>query len=175
MSGLSTTEDSCISIDRRNSSICTKYWIVYTIHLNLNALVNLSKTLLDDPAYPLSPWLMKIYGGNNLSQMQERFNRELCGIRQIIELCIGLLKVRLRCILGERQLRYSPTKVGRIIYSCATLHNFLIFNRFNIMRDIDEDLLANVINDQIDPNFVNLLQANLRSGQIRRNEVANSL
>ena len=132
--------------------------------------------ILGDSAYSLSPWLMKIFDGNNLSQQQEHFNQELCSIRQIVERCIGLLKVRFRCILGERKLRYNPTKVGRIIYSCATLHNFLILNRFNILRDIDGDMLANVMNAQNVPQVVaNLPQANLQSGRLRRNQVVNYL
>lgn len=131
-------------------------------------------TLLGDSAYPLSPWLMKIFDGRQLSDEQEYFNHELCAIRQIIERCIGLLKVRFRCILGERKLRYSPTKVGRIIYSCATLHNFLICNRFNVLRDIDNDLLQNVINAQNVPHIPNP-QVNLQSGQVRRNEVMDYL
>lgn len=131
--------------------------------------------ILGDSAYPLSPWLMKIFDGRNLTEAQEIFNRELCGIRQIIERCIGLLKVRFRCILGERKLRYSPTKVGKIIYSCATLHNFLIFNEYDIRRDVDQDLLQNVINDQNVDQAVNLLQNNLRFGQIRRNDLLNYL
>lgn len=105
-----------------------------------------------------------------------RFNKKLCSIRQIVERCIGLLKVRFRCIMGERKLRYRPTKVGKITYACATLHNFLISNRFNIQRDIDNDMLANVINAQNAQNVAQVNpQANLRSGQIRRNEIMNYL
>lgn len=118
---------------------------------------------------------MKIFDGNNLSDEQEYFNSRLCAIRQIIERCIGLLKVRFRCILGERQLRYSPTKVGRIIYSCATLHNFLILNNYDIQYDIDADMLANVINAQNIPHALNPPLANLQSGQNRRNEIMNHL
>lgn len=118
---------------------------------------------------------MKIFDGNNLSREQQYLNQELCGIRQIIERCIGLLKVRLRCILGKRKLRYNPSKVGRIIYSCATLHNFLISNRFDILRDIDQDILQNVINVQHAVQVVNIPQGNLLTGQIRRNEVLNDL
>lgn len=118
---------------------------------------------------------MKIFEGNNLSEAQQNFNNCLCGVRQIIERCIGLLKVRFRSILGERKLRYNPTKVGRIIYSCATLHNFLISNQYNIMRDIDADMLANVINAQNVPQIAVLPQVNLRLGQNRRNEVVNVL
>lgn len=97
-------------------------------------------------------------------------------MRQIIERCIGLLKIRFRCILGERKLRYNPTKVGRIVYACATLHNFLIINRINILRDIDRAMLQNILNAQnVAPIAHNLPQVNLQAGQIRRNELMNHL
>lgn len=118
---------------------------------------------------------MKIFEGGNLSEAQEDYNRKLCSVRQIIERCIGLLKVRFRCILGERKLRYNPTKVGSIIYSCATLYNFLIANHFNILRDIDDDVLQNIMNAQNAFQGVNPPQANLRLGHIRRNQVVNYL
>lgn len=140
--------------------------------LKWNAFYHREK-ISGDSAYSLSPWLMKIFDGNNLTAAQQHFNRQLCGVRQIIERCIGLLKVRFRCILGERKLRYHPTKVGKIVYACATLHNFLISNRFNINRDIDEDLLQNILL-QNNVHIVNV-QANLPAGQARRNEVVNYL
>lgn len=46
--------------------------------------------------------------------------------RSTIERCIGVLKNRFRCIMGERKLRYAPQKIGNIIYSCAVLHNMCI-------------------------------------------------
>lgn len=119
---------------------------------------------------------MKIFNGNNLSAEQLYFNRRVCATRQIIERCIGLLKVRFRCIMGERQLRYSPTKVGRIVYACATLHNFLILNQYDILHDIDQNMLHNFINAQnIAPIAQNSAQDNSRLGQMRRNEVMNHL
>lgn len=118
---------------------------------------------------------MKLFEGNNLTANQENFNRVICSVRQIIERCIGLLKVRFRCILGERVLRYSPSKVGIITYACATLHNFLISNRFNILRDIDPDMLQNIINIQNVAPVANVAESNLLAGQIRRNEVLNHL
>lgn len=115
---------------------------------------------------------MKIFDNNNLTAAEQNFNDHLCGVRQTIERCIGVLKARFRCILGERQLRYHPTKVGKIVYACATLHNFLINNRFNINHDIDENLIQNIMLQNIPQNAP---QAVLRSGQVRRNEVMNYL
>lgn len=117
---------------------------------------------------------MKIFDGNNLNSVQENFNTKLCGVRQLIERCIGLLKVRFRCILGERKLRYKPTKVGKIIYACATLHNFLIVNQFDIGHDMDMDLLRNVMNNHNVAQPFNL-RGNFHSGQTRRNELVTHL
>lgn len=124
-----------------------------------------------DSAYPLTPWMMKIFDANNLSIAQRNFNSDLCSARQLIERSIGLLKIRFRCILGERKLRYMPRKVGKFVYACATLHNFLISNGFDIMHDIDQNLLRNVVNHHQNGRNVNLPNANLRAGQLRRNEV----
>lgn len=43
-----------------------------------------------------------------------------------VERCIGLLKARFRCILGEKVLKYEPHKVGIIINACAILHNLCL-------------------------------------------------
>lgn len=129
------------------------------------------KMISGDSAYTLSPWMMKVFDGNNLNLMEQNFNRALKGVRQIIERSIGVLKVRFRCIMGERKLRYMPTKAGNFVYACATLHNFLIFNRYDILRDIDQNVLQNVVNIQNVRN-ANLPRDNFMDGRNRRNEVA---
>lgn len=83
---------------------------------------------------------MKVLPNNeNMNRFERRYNSRIRSIRSLIERVIGVLKTRFRCIMGERQLRYRPTKVSKIIYACATLHNFLIHNRFDIMRDMNYD------------------------------------
>lgn len=74
-----------------------------------------------------------------MNVFERRYNSRLRSIRSMVERVIGVLKTRFRCILGERPLRYRPTKVSKIIYACVTLHNFLIHNRFDIMRNINDD------------------------------------
>lgn len=101
-----------------------------------------------DSAYPLSPWLMKKYQGGNLNDLQRNFNRRLARVRQVVERCIGILKMRFRCLLGERKLRYNPMRVGQIIYACATLHNYLIVNRFDILHGINNQILDNLMNQR---------------------------
>lgn len=130
--------------------------------------------LIGDSAYPLSPWLMKKFDNNNLNDAQRNFNRQLMGVRQVVERCIGVLKTRFRCILGERVLRYNPTRVGFIIYSCATLHNFLIANRFDILHEIDQNVLRNLLNLQ-EHNVIQQQGDNRQVALDRRNQLANFL
>lgn len=98
-----------------------------------------------DSAYRLSPWLMVPFPGNNLTIEQNYFNSRHQKVRNIIERCIGVLKARFRCIIGERKLRYHPTRASHIINACATIHNFLILSNYNIEADLQ---LPNDINGE---------------------------
>lgn len=97
---------------------------------------------------------MKIIPNNeNLDVFERRYNRRIRSVRSLVERVIGVLKTRFRCILGERPLRYYPTKVSKIIYACVTLHNFLIRNRFDIMHNMNVD---DFINGGAGQGFVNV-------------------
>lgn len=113
---------------------------------------------------------MKIFDGDNLNEAQRNFNQKLLSLRQSVERCIGVFKARFRCLLGERKLRYDPTKVGHVIYSCATLHNFLIANRYDILNDIDQNILQNLLNrpngNVVQPQINNRLAAIDRREQL---------
>lgn len=119
------------------------------------------------------------FEGDNLNLEQTLFNDLIVSTRTLIERTIGVLKTRFRCIMGERQLRYHQTKVSKIIHTCATLHNFLIMNGFDIFHDIDPQDLAAVVNiNQVpNPNInANLnFVANRLSGAHRRNQLAHEL
>lgn len=116
---------------------------------------------------------MNVIQANNLTPAQVRYNERVRSTRQLVERTIGLLKVRFRCILGERQLRYHQTKASNIIYSCAFLHNYLILNGFDIMNDIDEFQLRVVINNNNGMNVNAPLDR--REGEVRRTAIVNWL
>lgn len=78
--------------------------------------------------------------GDNLAPEEIRYNELVATTRSLVERTIGLLKIRFRCILGERKLRYTPTKTSKIIIACATLHNYLVLTGFDLMRDIDQNM-----------------------------------
>lgn len=113
---------------------------------------------------------MKKIDGDNLNENQRNFNRRIIGMRQSVERCIGIWKARFRCVMGERELRYNPTKVGHIIYACATLHNYLIANRFDILHDIDHNILDNLLNHRNEINIQQQIDLNFRPVAIERRE-----
>lgn len=57
---------------------------------------------------------------------ESRFNHVHAKTRNIVERTIGVLKNRFRCILGARQLHYTPTMAAKITVVCAALHNICI-------------------------------------------------
>lgn len=77
--------------------------------------------------------------------------------------------MRFICILGERLLRYRPTRTGRIVVTCVVLHNYLILNNFNIMFGIDENEVNDVIVNE--RNFHRNNTNNIKRGNDRRNEL----
>lgn len=116
---------------------------------------------------------MKVFQEPNRQNGEDVYNRKIREIRQIIERVIGLLKMRFRCLNKERVARYYPTYVGYFAYSSAFLHNFLIMNNYDIMRDIDEDELNQFIREERDNND-NLINQ-LAEGIDRRNELVQYL
>lgn len=87
--------------------------------------------LIGDLGYPLQPWLM-IPIRDVRDDHEKKFNKMVRKIRNKNERAYSVLKNRFRCLLGERKLRYNHENAGYIIYVCATLHNFLISNSFDI-------------------------------------------
>lgn len=129
---------------------------------------------LGDSAYPLTPWLMKIFPRHaNLTRDERRFNKKLSVIRSTVERCIGILKGRWRCLSVERALRYSPINASYIVNACAVLHNFLINNNYNIAPNENlNDIRIDENDDDID--FINA-NNDLARGIERRNELVDVL
>ncbi|KAG6934238.1 hypothetical protein G0U57_017644, partial [Chelydra serpentina] len=55
--------------------------------------VEMSIVILGDPAYPLMPWLMKLYTGT-LDTGKEQFKYRLSKCRMVVECAFGRLKAR---------------------------------------------------------------------------------
>ncbi|KAJ8913076.1 hypothetical protein NQ315_006577 [Exocentrus adspersus] len=92
--------------------------------------------LLGDSGYALRPWL-QIPLANPEPGPQEQYNQALIRTRCVIERCIGLLKMRFRCLLKHRVLHYKPTTASKIINACAVLHNICVTNNIVAIHEDD--------------------------------------
>lgn len=79
--------------------------------------------LLEDPAYPLTDWLMKGYTRSpSLTPEQESLNAYLSCARTTIEMEFGRLKSRWRVLLKRCDFHYKFSPYA--IATCCALHNF---------------------------------------------------
>ncbi|XP_055308302.1 uncharacterized protein LOC129572381, partial [Sitodiplosis mosellana] len=75
-----------------------------------------------DDAFPLSPRIMKPYGGT-LKDDERIFNYRLSCARRTIENAFGIMTMRWSCLTSE--FLCQPDKVKVIVGACCALHNFL--------------------------------------------------
>ena len=94
--------------------------------------------LLGDSGYPLCDWLLTPYH-NPVGEGQIRYNESHKETRSGIERCIGLLKMRWRCL--TKPIMFQPPKASRIIAACAALHNLAIRNQLELNEPIDREIM----------------------------------
>lgn len=124
--------------------------------------------LLGDSGYPLQPWLMTPIA-NPRNNAETHYNKMHTSTRNKVERCIGVLKNRFRCLIHEQKLRYTHTKAGNIISSCAVLHNFLNSRQVDIDFDVpnqDVDIQHNTDNQN---------RLYLQRGKVIRNALVQSM
>lgn len=80
--------------------------------------------IVGDEIFPLKPWLMKPYGGKNLSEHQHIFNYRLSRARRTIENSFGILSARWR--IYHTAIRADMTTTDLIVKSTIALHNYLL-------------------------------------------------
>ena len=85
-------------------------------------VVDVPLVILDDPSYPLLPWLMKLYPETAHSTTEEkRYNYRQSRARMPVENAFGCLKGCWRCLL--KHLDYNIANVPNVVAACVLLHN----------------------------------------------------
>lgn len=106
-----------------------------------------------DAGYALEPWLMTPYRSPNAGSRESMYNIRHSKTRNIVERTIGVLKNRFRCLLGARELHYSPLKASRIINVVCALHNICIYYRvedYEVNESESESSLEEEYNESSD-------------------------
>lgn len=94
-------------------------------------------SFVGDAGYPLEQFLITPFRSAGEGSLESRFNYIHARTRNIVERTIGVLKNRFRCILGARQLHYTPDMAAKITSVCASLHNICIHYKMD-NPEIDE-------------------------------------
>lgn len=86
-------------------------------------LGDMPHVIVADAAFPLKPFLLKPYGGRNLTRDKSRFNYRLSRARMTVEKAFGILAARWRIFL--RPIHMGVEKVDTLVMAACILHNFL--------------------------------------------------
>ena len=105
--------------------------------------------LLGDSGYGLSDWLLTPYANPN-GDPQERYNAAHKKARCLVERCIGIWKMRWRCL--TKPIMFRPDRASRIMSACAALHNHAIKHRIDLNEAIDVELV-NQYQDHVVVNY----------------------
>lgn len=82
--------------------------------------------IVGDPAYPLLHWLIKGYWGAQSDASKQIFNERLSASRVQVEIALGRLKARWRCLC--KRLEVHHTRAVTIIAAFTILHNIVEYH-----------------------------------------------
>uniref|UniRef100_A0A8C5CCT6 DDE Tnp4 domain-containing protein n=1 Tax=Gadus morhua TaxID=8049 RepID=A0A8C5CCT6_GADMO len=91
--------------------------------------------MVGDAAFPLKPYLMRPYPGQNLTHPKKIYNYRLSRARRTVENAFGILAARWR--IFHRKINLHPKKVDNVVIAACILHNFLL-NPTDNQRYINE-------------------------------------
>ncbi|XP_067128130.1 uncharacterized protein [Centruroides vittatus] len=90
---------------------------------------------LADDAFGLKPYILKPYGGNDLTLEERICNYRISRGRQVVETAFGIFANRLRVFLNPILLQ--PDKVRTLVLAGCALHNFLRSHENTVSWPVD--------------------------------------
>ncbi|XDV15962.1 hypothetical protein PO909_015873, partial [Leuciscus waleckii] len=93
-------------------------------------LGNVPHVMVGDAAFPLKPYLMRPYPGQNLIHRKSIFNYRLSRARMVVENAFGILASRWR--IFHRRINLHPKNVDTLVVAACILHNFLLAPTENV-------------------------------------------
>lgn len=119
--------------------------------------------ILGDSGYPLTKWLLTPYL-TPTTPGEIRYNSKHKRARSAVERCIGMLKMRFRCL--TKPLMFRPERCSKIIVATACLHNYALSNNINL---VEEEYIHEEENGQNQhPMQANIDAQNARQDLVRR-------
>ncbi|XP_050515302.1 putative nuclease HARBI1 [Diabrotica virgifera virgifera] len=128
--------------------------------------------LLGDSGYPLQPWLLTPIEGAQQNTPEGRYTFSHSSVRNCVERCNGVLKMRFRCLLKHRVLHYTPVKAAEIINACCVLHNILVSHNIEVEL-VEEDELVNDMEENVQENNLPLDDRLVAGRRIRNQLIRN--
>lgn len=88
-----------------------------------NANIEVPHVIVGDEAFPLKPYLMRPYPGDNLDDRKRQYNYRLSRARRTSENTFGILTQKFR--LYNRRIQVFPKHADYLILATCLLHNFI--------------------------------------------------
>lgn len=127
---------------------------------------------IGDSGYALQPFLMTPFRALEEGSPQSRYNHQHAKGRNIVERTIGLLKNRFRCILGARELHYTPEKATQITNICVALHSICVHYKVQFAAGEDAHADQSVLNPLLSEQ---ILEPSSNDAEVIRDRIMHSL
>lgn len=88
-----------------------------------NNLLPNGGVIVADAAFPLKPYMLKPYPGDNLEWSQKVFNYRLSRARRVVENAFGILASRFRVF--QTPIAADVNTVDKVVLAACALHNWL--------------------------------------------------
>ncbi|XP_027069238.1 protein ALP1-like [Coffea eugenioides] len=103
--------------------------------IKLSQQAELQEYVVGDSAYPLLPWLLTPYQGNDLSQTKVDFNKHHLATRVVAQRALARLKDVWKMIDGV-VCRPDKHKLPSFIFVCCILHNIVIDMEDEVLEEL---------------------------------------